>query len=270
MHTSTVPTRGALQAYSPSAVKSFQTFAIEKYGDIESVATAWNIVGALSHESQILPPSNVQAFIDREDDYKTQYGRDFHTWYHQSLLNHGKLILTQAVEVFSNNLSPFKSSEIGAKIPGIHWLAGAKRRAELAAGLIQSSGDDLKDESQGMGYKSIISAIKSLESHPNNPKMVLHFTCLEMGDRENWDNAKSLAKSLVRWVGKEAHRQGIALKGENALAGGLYSDYGWNNIEEAIADYHYDGATFLRVFDITRNNAIGAERFEQLVKSYKK
>jgi beta-amylase len=100
-----------------------------------------------------------------------------------------------------------------------------------------------------------------------NKTINLHFTCLEMNDYRDGENAHSMAKSLVKYFGDLAKDKGITLKGENALAGGLYNDNGWQNMAYAINNHYYSGVTLLRMHDVVENysklinfmNEIGAD-----------
>jgi len=63
----------------------------------------------------------------------------------------------------------------------------------------------------------------------------LHFTALEMDNCEDTHTCQidaSQAKALVFWVARRLTPIGD-YQGENALAGGVTSDHGWDNIENA-------------------------------------
>lgn len=53
--------------------------------------------------------------------------------------------------------------------------------------------------------------------------------------------------------GAEARRQGVILKGENALAAGLYHAEGWSNLQQVLRNGNYQGLTLLRLNDIVEN-----------------
>jgi hypothetical protein len=135
-----------------------------------------------------------------------------------------------------------------------------RRSAEMAAGLIPS---DSIDSPNGHGYESII----SVASRYNNESrgVVLHFTCLEMND--SFSDGYSMAKTLVGWVADEAERQGVAIKGENALWGGVTWSGGWDNIRSAFTNHSYSGLTVLRLEQVSGGSA-GQNQYESFISDY--
>jgi len=248
------PTRGRLQAYSNLAVASFHAFMAQKYG--------------ADYTGNIDPPndgsaSSADTFFAQQAQY-SQYGQDFFDWYSDSLITHGNTVLTQAIQVFDTRGSAFRGIPIGAKIPGVHWRMSIDRAAELAAGLIRTSQNDLNDDSRGHGYEKIISLFSQISAVANAPKITLHFTCLEMSDGNGGPSVGSLAKSLVFWVAAEAHRLGVTIKGENALSGAINDDDAWKNISDAVQYGGYAGVTILRMGDIYQSQ-IGQQDLQQLI-----
>ncbi|MGZ3792762.1 MAG: family 14 glycosylhydrolase [Bdellovibrio sp.] len=255
------PTRGALQSYSRLAKLDFQNKMIAKYSNLENINKTWNT--NLTSLDQVQPPSNGDNFFFSGDYRNTQYGKDFIDWYNGSLVEHGRFLVGLVIE---NLKGSFASAKIGFKIPGVHWQMAnpvAPRTAEIAAGLIQTS-IDFKTNSTGHGYAKIISLAKDLEKLGR--PVVLHFTCLEMDD-QNTENVYSLAKSLVFWVAREAARQHVEIKGENALSGGVSSDWGWNNTENAFTYAAYAGFTALRINDVT--SGVGQSRYSSFIRKYR-
>jgi len=246
------PGRGRLQAYSQLARESFRAFMTQKRGKSGSLMD---------------PPRRGRA-PEAEDFFrmgleKSSFGKDFFDWYSDSLLTHGKLILTEAVHIFNDFQSSFHGIEIGAKIPGVHWRASIDRSAELAAGLIRTSLEDLNDDSSGHGYHTIISLFRDIQQIPNAPKIVLHFTCLEMSNGDGGPAVGSLAKDLVFQVATEAHRLGVVIKGENALAGRLNESDAWENIRDAVTRAKYEGVTILRMDNLVQND-LAKQKFKEL------
>ena len=96
--------------------------------------------------------------------------------------------------------------------------------------------------------------------------VVMHLTALEMGDGDTAP-AYSLAKTLVGWIGDYAHRVGTDLKGDNALSGGVQSDLGWDQIEDAFAHWGYLGLTVLRMSDVAEGT--GATRYAGFIATYR-
>lgn len=255
------PTRGGLQAYSPLAVKSFQQWAVAKYGTIAGVNAAWG--STLTAQTQIQPPSNAGFFFSSSGDYRsTQYGKDFIDWYNKSLVDHGERMLDTVLAALGTS---FPGAEIGYKIPGVHWsMTGpTPRAAEVAAGLVQTS-VDMNAAGTGRGYANIVGLAKRVADSGRG--VILHFTCLEFSD-ENFAPQYSQAKTLVGWIGAEAGRQGVKVKGENALAGGITSNNGWDNVNQAFDSFPYLGMTVLRVGEVA--SGTGATRYAQFIQKYR-
>lgn len=256
------PTRGAFQSYSNPAKASFIAWTINKYGSLVAINNAWGF--SLSSTAEIAPPQNANQFIANSDHFNMQYGRDFVRWYHNSLKLHGITMMDAAIAAFNG---PFNNVELGYKIPGIHWQMGAQsgysRSAEIAAGLIPTD-VDLNASATAHGYDSIIGVASNYQSSGRH--VVLHFTALEM-DNQNYSPQYSKAKDLVFWVAAGAADQNVSIKGENALAGGVSSDTGWNNIENAFNYASYSGMTILRIGDVT-NGGTGEYRFSNFIQNY--
>ena len=255
------PTRGGLQSYSRLAVQDFQTKMLSKYGNLAGVNKAWGI--NLTDAGQIQPPSNAEFFFSHGDYKNIQYGKDFVDWYNQSLVDHGKTLVANVINTLGGS---FPTAKIGYKFPGVHWAMtnpAYPRAAEVAAGLIQTSVDFNADAS-GHGYANIVGLAKTLASSGRD--IVLHFTCLEM-DNENFPPQYSLAQTLVFWVANEAKRQGVTIKGENALAGGVANDHGWNNIINAFDFASYTGLTTLRIGEVA--GGTGQARYSDFIRKYR-
>ncbi len=270
------PTRGALQSYSDLAIASFREFVDKKYGGHDAVGKAWGIENL--DDSHILPPGDAGAFFGRGDHFNTQYGRDFIDWYNQSLIDHGQKMLSTAVNVFGQKDSAFYGIDLGAKVPGVHWRVGTRqgdnvilgdRQAEVDAGLIATSRGDWDKDADGRGYRPILAMFKSLQ--PTTPgvgnRIVPGFTCLEMSDGDGGPSIQALPHSLATWFGQEAERQGLWLKGENALNGNLYNGNSWDSMRGflTLPNQHglYHGLTFLRMADIV-NNDTARDRVSQI------
>ncbi len=254
------PTRGALQAYSPLAIKSFQQWALAKYGSIAGINAAWG--SSVTSIAQVQPPSNAGFFFSSGDYRTTTYGKDLIDWYNKSLVDHGERMLDTVLAALG---SSFPGAEIGYKIPGVHWsMTGpTPRAAEVAAGLIQTS-VDMNAVSTGRGYANIVGLANRVADSGRG--VILHFTCLEFND-ENFAPQYSQAKTLVGWVGAEAGRQGVKIKGENALAGGITSNNGWDNVNQAFDSFPYIGMTVLRVGEVA--SGTGATRYAQFIQKYR-
>ena len=255
------PTRGSFQAYSSLAVNDFQQSMQAKYGDIAKLNSSWQTT--YTSFDQLKPPFDGNEFIASGSYRRTAYGRDFIEWYHQSLMAHGRRMLDAAHDALN---SSFGSIPVGYKVPGIHWKIGTNdmtaRSAELAAGLIHS--DWPYSESNGYGYNNIVALAKHLGGRGRH--VVLHFTALEMDDNPTHPSY-SYAKTLVGWLGGEAKKQGVEIKGENALAQGVWHARGWHNIEEALRNHHYSGLTILRITEVT-GDKLGRKKLENIIKTF--
>jgi hypothetical protein len=256
------PTRGAFQAYSEVAKADFRQWTTTKYNTLTGVNNAWGT--SLPNVTSITPPANAAFFISNGDQYNTTYGKDFIRWYHEALKKHGIRMMDAAISAFD---SSFKHVDLGYKIPGIHWQMGTpnnySRSAEMAAGLIPSD-VDLNSSNTAHGYSSIISIAANYDN--NSHKIILHFTALEMSNQNVYPQY-SKAQDLVFWVASGAAAQGVTIKGENALSGGVNSNLGWNNIENAFNHASYTGLTVLRVGDVTGNNT-GQSRYSSFIQSF--
>jgi hypothetical protein len=140
-----------------------------------------------------------------------------------------------------------RTSKWSPEVDGGELIVGS-RLAELTAGLIRTSDsrDWLIDET-GRGYRPLIKMFSEFAGRNN--RLVLHFTCLEMADGEGaWRGADSVANSLVKWVGAEAARQGVPIKGENALGPNLQEQSAWERMRSHLcADGPFEGLTILRM-----------------------
>jgi len=248
------PTRGAFQSYSPLAVTSWKQFAEKLNPKINA---------------QAMPPISSSKWID-SNQYKNPIGRQYISWYQGSLLEHGETVMFEAIRTFSPDGAPFKGIDIGAKIPGIHWRIGtiderggvefSDRLAEIAAGLINLDSESWMQDERGRGYRETLNLFSRLGVRSKNNRIVLHFTALEMRDGQDKPDVKSTAATLVRWVGEEAKRQGLAIKGENALAGNLADSTSWDRMSGHLRSPEnpqglYEGLTVLRMRDVLENDS---------------
>jgi beta-amylase len=267
------PFRGTLQCYSNPAKASFLKYVLTKYGTLEKVAQAWGRdVSTLP--AMIIPPADTATFFGANEAKYTQYGRDVFDWNHECLMNVGRLVIGGAIDVFGAEGAAFAGIDIGAKVPGIHWGMGViedgvvklgNRFPELTAGLIRTS-DDWSSDEAGRGYRSIISLFKELQASSPRSRIVVHFTCLEMGDGREGADKQSLAHTMVCYFGEEAQRQGVVAKGENALNFTLADAAAWGHMRSVLkpsAKGLYAGLTILRVSDV--QEGVAAQELESLM-----
>ncbi|KAF0927911.1 hypothetical protein E2562_036888 [Oryza meyeriana var. granulata] len=138
-------------------------------------------------------------FFRREGGWNTPYGEFFMSWYSQMLLEHGERILSAASAVFTGT----PGVKISVKVAGIHWHYGTRSHAaELTAGYYNTRHHD--------GYLPIA---RMLGRHG----AVLNFTCVEMRDHEQPQDAQCRPEALVQQVAAAARESGVGLAGENAL-----------------------------------------------------
>ncbi|MDO6720867.1 family 14 glycosylhydrolase [Psychrosphaera sp. 1_MG-2023] len=254
------PTRGAFQSFGLLAISDFQQSILSKYQSLSNINKAWQT--SYTALEQIELPKHMDTFVTTGQHLNSTYGLDILDWYHQSLMKHGDRLITAAQRGFSK---AFKNIDLGYKVPGIHWLMAAPshlaRAAELSAGVISAEfRSKLNNKGVGHGYKAAIGL--AAKHSTTERQVILHFTCLEMSDNPV-SHSFSLAKTLVSWVGKEAKRQGVTVKGENALAAGTSSQTGWNNITDALMNDGYGGITILRLNDVV--NGLANTQYPKLI-----
>lgn len=268
------PNRGALQCYSELALQSFRDYVFALYGNEDGIEKAW---GKRYTREQITPPKNTASFFKRGDHLNTAYGKDFFDWYSDSLIAHGRMVMSKAIEVFAGEESAFAGIDLGAKIPGLHWRLGdwkdgqivlGDRLAELPAGQIRTSGNDWQSDEEGRGYRDIVKLFADLNEEAGDTRVVLHFTCLEMADGGDGKTADhSLAASLVTWVGAEAARQGLTIKGENALGWNIPYAACWQRMRSHLAiegeNGVYEGLTLLRIGEVLESET-ARDEFKKL------
>ncbi|VAH29300.1 unnamed protein product [Triticum turgidum subsp. durum] len=131
--------------------------------------------------------------------YLTEKGRFFLTWYSSKLIEHGDRILDEANRVFLGC-----TVKLAAKVSGIHWwYRHPSHAAELTAGYYNVDGRD--------GYRAIA---RMLARHDG---AVLNFTCAEMRNSEQAEEAMSAPEELVQQVLSAGWREGTEVACENAL-----------------------------------------------------
>lgn len=241
------PTRGAFQSYSTPAVASW---------------LAWAKENGLGRSAHSLPPISMEKWINA-GLHNTAIGKKYIEWYQRSLLAHGNLLINTALSVFQSPDAAFRHVDIGAKIPGIHWRIGSvndkgrlvfgDRLAEIASGLIRN--DKVAWSRSGRGYTQIVGLFSEVAQKARPASVVLHFTALEMEDGQDKPEVESMARSLVLWVGEEARRQNVRIKGENALGWNVPNSAAWVRMASHIRTPEnstglYEGLTILRMTDV--------------------
>ncbi|KAL5990288.1 Beta-amylase 1, chloroplastic [Asimina triloba] len=137
-------------------------------------------------------------FFRREGGWNSEYGDFFLSWYSQMLLDHGERILSSASSIFQDT-----GVKISVKVAGIHWHYASRSHApELTAGYYNTRLHD--------GYLPIA---RMLGRHG----AVFNFTCIEMRDHEQPQDALCAPEKLVHQVALATSMADVALAGENAL-----------------------------------------------------
>ncbi|KAL6181174.1 hypothetical protein ACLB2K_047829 [Fragaria x ananassa] len=169
-------------------------------------------------------------FFKRDGTWNTEYGRFFLEWYSEKLLRHGDRLLASAKGVFQGT-----GAKLSGKVAGIHWHYRTRSHAaELTAGYYNTR---LRD-----GY---IPTAKMFSKHG----VVLNFTCMEMKDGEQPDNANCSPEGLVRQVKMATKSAGLDLAGENALERYDSGAYG-----QVLATSRSDSGNALSAFTYLRLN----------------
>ncbi|XP_009596880.1 beta-amylase 1, chloroplastic-like [Nicotiana tomentosiformis] len=200
------PGIGAFQCYDKYMISSLKA-AAEAFGKPE-----WGHTGPTDAGHYNNWPEDTNFFRKEGGGWDGQYGEFFLTWYSQMLLNHGERILQSAKAIFDD-----KGVKISVKIAGIHWHYGTRSHApELTAGYYNTRFRD--------GYLPIA---QMLARHG----AIFNFTCVEMRDHEQPQDAQCAPEKLVRQVALATQEAQVPLAGENALP--RYDDYAHEQILQA-------------------------------------
>ncbi|WP_409423005.1 family 14 glycosylhydrolase [Pseudaeromonas sp. ZJS20] len=254
------PNRGTLQCYSPLAQQDWRRHLQTKFGTVEALNYAF---GSQYRRLEAVPMPLADSLFDNKQYVYSAWGREFLSWYQGSLIRHGRQILEGALALFGD--SPLKAVPIGIKIPGIHWEISdpaSPRVAEITAGLIAPH-PALGPHNQ----REYVRLLEGLIAPEHRGRVVVHFTCLEMINKDY--EGYSRAADLVSWFADAAHEVGVSLMGENALAGELYGEQGWQQIAGALGrNPGYDGITFLRMQNFFDDNKLPRERLAWLINQF--
>ncbi|KAI3469887.1 hypothetical protein Pfo_026550 [Paulownia fortunei] len=202
------PGIGAFQCYDKYMLSSLKA-AAEAFGKPE-----WGHTGPTDAGHYNNWPEDTNFFRKEGGGWNGPYGEFFLSWYSQMLLDHGERILHSAKSIFENT-----GVKISVKIAGIHWHYGTRSHApELTAGYYNTRFRD--------GYLPIA---QMLARHG----AVFNFTCIEMRDHEQPQDALCAPEKLVRQVALATQQAQVSLAGENALP--RYDDYAHEQILRASA-----------------------------------
>ncbi|XAR62715.1 Beta-amylase [Bertholletia excelsa] len=200
------PGIGAFQCYDKYTLSHLKA-AAEAAGKPE-----WGSTGPTDAGHYNNWPEDTNFFKKEGGGWNSPYGEFFLTWYSQMLLDHGERILSSATSIFQN-----RGVKISVKIAGIHWHYGTRSHApELTAGYYNTRFRD--------GYLPIA---RMLARHG----AVFNFTCIEMRDHEQPQDAQCLPEKLVKQVTLATREAQVPLAGENALP--RYDEYAHEQILNA-------------------------------------
>lgn len=184
-------------------IGAFQCFDKYMIGSLKAAAEAagkpeWGHSGPTDAGHYNNWPEDTQFFRKEGGGWNSPYGEFFLNWYSQMLIDHGERILSSATSIFKDT-----GVKISVKIAGIHWHYGSRSHApELTAGYYNTRFRD--------GYLPIA---QMLARHG----AIFNFTCIEMRDHEQPQDALCAPEKLVRQVALATQQAQVPLAGENAL-----------------------------------------------------
>lgn len=200
-------------------IGAFQCFDKYMIGSLKAAAEAagkpeWGHSGPTDAGHYNNWPEDTQFFRKEGGGWNSPYGEFFLNWYSQMLIDHGERILSSATSIFKDT-----GVKISVKIAGIHWHYGSRSHApELTAGYYNTRFRD--------GYLPIA---QMLARHG----AIFNFTCIEMRDHEQPQDALCAPEKLVRQVALATQQAQVPLAGENALP--RYDEYAHEQILRASA-----------------------------------
>lgn len=251
------PNRGTLQCYSPLAQRDWIAYLRDKFTTI----SALNSTFGTQHQSfEAIAMPNADSLFENKKYIYSAWGRELLIWYNAKLVQHGRQVLDGVLSLLTDN--DYKNVPIGIKIPGIHWeISDPKmpRAAEISAGLIRVHPN--LDQKNADEY---VQLLKGIIPKQHLSRVVIHFTCLEMINKDH--EGYSRAEDLVNWMADAAHKIGVELMGENALAGELYGKQGWQQMERALTrNPGYGGITLLRMQNFFDESKLPLAQLKALV-----
>ncbi|KAJ6820298.1 beta-amylase [Iris pallida] len=176
-------------------------------------------------------PSDTK-FFGADGTYLTEKGKLFLAWYSYTLFEHVDCIIDTTNAVFRGC-----KLKLAVKVSGIHWwYRDDSHAAELTAGYY-----NVKDHD---GYRILA---RMLSRH----NCTLNFTCVEMRNSEQSEEAKSAPEQLVQQVFSDAWRENIEVGYESAL--NRYDQKSYNQILKIARPngVNREGAPKLRISALT-------------------
>ncbi|KAF6983348.1 hypothetical protein CFC21_001555 [Triticum aestivum] len=215
------PGIGAFQCYDKYLLNSLK-MAAEAAGNPD-----WGLGGPTDAGGYNSRPDDTDFFRQDGGGWDSEYGQFFMSWYSRMLLEHGDRVLSGAASVFGHE----PGVHLSVKVAGIHWHYDTESHApELTAGYYNTRRRD--------GYLPIA---RMLGRHG----AVLNFTCVEMRDHEQPQDARCMPEGLVRRVASAAREAGVGLAGENALP--RYDDAAHDQVVATAQEERMVAFTYLRM-----------------------
>ncbi|XP_044487039.1 beta-amylase 1, chloroplastic-like [Mangifera indica] len=209
------PGIGAFQCYDKYMLSSLKA-AAESAGKPE-----WGSTGPTDAGHYNNWPEETPFFRKEGGGWNSEYGEYFLSWYSRILIEHGERILLSAKSIFDST-----GVKISVKIAGIHWHYGTRSHApELTAGYYNTRFHD--------GYLPIAHML-------GRHGAIFNFTCIEMRDHEQPQDALCAPEKLVRQVALATQAADVPLAGENALP--RYDEYAHEQILQA-SSLNMDGSS---------------------------
>ena len=217
------PGIGAFQCFDKYMKQSLKT-AAEAIGKPE-----WGHSGPTDAGHYNNWPEDTQFFKKEGGGWSSPYGEFFLSWYSKMLLDHADRILSKATPIFKDS-----NAKISVKVAGIHWHYGTRSHApELTAGYYNTRFRD--------GYLPIAQMLAKHDA-------IFNFTCIEMRDHEQPQDALCAPEKLVKQVAMATQQARVPLAGENALP--RYDEYAHEQVLRTAtmnADNQMSAFTFLRM-----------------------
>eukprot|EP01006_Ploeotia_vitrea_P015808 TRINITY_DN46150_c0_g1_i1.p2 TRINITY_DN46150_c0_g1~~TRINITY_DN46150_c0_g1_i1.p2 ORF type:complete len:454 (-),score=256.28 TRINITY_DN46150_c0_g1_i1:125-1486(-) len=179
------------------------------------------------------------------DNYKSEYGNFFLSWYSRQLIDHGARVLNATRQVFADHIEQRKRNGadngswrfIAAKVSGIHWqYKDPSHAAECTSGYYNTN-----NENAYLGLARLFAALDT----------EFDFTAYGLFDK--YQCSSCAPQELVQQVGDACRQAGITLGGENALEQ-LDVQHLNNMISQASSPLRLASFAFLRLTDAMLNN----------------
>ncbi|KAL7718677.1 Beta-amylase [Entamoeba marina] len=234
-------------------IGEFQCSDANSISKLQQAATSagnseWGVVPEETGNYNTTPPSSTGFFGSGQDNYQSDYGKFFLSWYNGLLFEHANNILSDARSVFGSKLP------LAAKVSGIHWwYKDYSHAAELTAGYYNTNSKN--------AYLDIANLFAL-----NNARF--DFTCLEMTGVD-W-GCGSDPTSLVDQAYVGAQNAGLEVCGENAIdacENGYCDQSKYNQIIKQAKWYQLTSFTYLRMTMALLYRDSNFEMFKNFVQS---